>query len=71
MSLALVPIAADAPKGGDPSNPDDPTPVDPTQDKPADPGTTLGGCATGGGQGPGAIILLGLAVVALRRRRSN
>jgi uncharacterized protein (TIGR03382 family) len=72
LSLALVPIAADAPKG-DPTNPDDPAPVDPTQGggTPTDPGTTLGGCAAGGSGGAGGLILLGFAVVVLRRRRSN
>jgi uncharacterized protein (TIGR03382 family) len=70
LSLALVPIAADAPKGN-PTNPDDPTPIDPTQNPTqSDPGTTLGGCATAGGEGAGAMLLLGLAF-ALRRRRSN
>jgi uncharacterized protein (TIGR03382 family) len=72
LSLALVPIAADAPKG-DPTNPDDPAPVDPTQGggTPSDPGTTLGGCAAGGSGGTGGLVLLGFAVVILRRRRSN
>lgn len=72
MSVVLVPIAADAPKG-DPTNPDDPTPVDPTQGggTPTDPGTTLGGCAAGGSGGAGVLVLLGFAVVGMRRRRSN
>jgi MYXO-CTERM domain-containing protein len=70
LSLVLVPVVADAPKGN-PTNPDDPTPIDPTQPQPADPGTTLSGCAAAGGEGAGAMLLLGLAAFGLRRRRSN
>jgi MYXO-CTERM domain-containing protein len=72
LSIVLVPIAADAPKGN-PTDPDDPNPVDPTAPggDPSDPGTTLGGCAAGGGSGAGGLVLLGFALVALRRRRSN
>jgi uncharacterized protein (TIGR03382 family) len=70
LSLSLVPLVADAPKGN-PTNPDDPAPVDPTQPQPTDPGTTLGGCAAAGGEGAGALLLLGLAAVGLRRRRST
>ena len=72
LSLVLVPVAADAPKGN-PTDPDDPTPIDPTQPSPTptDPGTTLGGCATAGGEGAGAMLLLGFAAIAVRRRRSH
>ena len=72
LSLVLVPVAADAPKGN-PTDPDDPTPIDPTQPNPTptDPGTTLGGCAAAGGEGAGAMLLLGFAAIGLRRRRSH
>jgi hypothetical protein len=71
FGLVLVPIAADpAATTGDPTNPDDPTPTDPTAN-PSDPGTTLGGCATTRGSGVGGMVLLGFAVVVLRRRRAS
>lgn len=67
FGLVLIPLAADAPKG-DPTNPDDPNPIDPTSS--SDPGSTLGGCATAGGDA-GALLLLGFAALLIRRRRSN
>jgi MYXO-CTERM domain-containing protein len=66
LGVVLIPVAAD-PSTGNPGNPDDPTPIDPTGDEN---GTTLGGCSTGSTTGSGA-LLLGLAALLIRRRRSN
>src|SRR5262249_30704870 len=64
LGLVLVPVAAD-PSNGNPGTPDDPNPIDPTG---GGPGTTLGGCSTGGGSGAGAgALLLGLAAMLIRR----
>jgi uncharacterized protein (TIGR03382 family) len=76
FGMVLIPSQADATKP--PANPDDPTPTDPTAgggggsgSNGSDPGTTLGGCSTTGGAGAGTLMLLGLAAVLVRRRRSN
>ena len=80
FGMVLIPSQADATKP--PANPDDPTPTDPTaggtggtggsgSNGGSDPGTTLGGCSTTGGAGACTLMLLGLAVVLVRRRRSN
>lgn len=78
FGMVLIPSQADATNA--PANPDDPTPTDPTAggtggtgsgSNGSDPGTTLGGCSTTGGAGAGTLMLLGLAVVLVRRRRSN
>ena len=72
LGLSLVPIAATATAA--PTSPDDPTPTDPTRPVApggSDPGTTLGGCSAGGGAGAGTLMLLGFAVVLIRRRRTT
>lgn len=78
FGMVLIPAAADATTP--PSSPDDPTPVDPTHgggsgsnpgSGSADPGTTLGGCSATGGAGAGTLMLLGLAAVVIRRRRTR
>jgi uncharacterized protein (TIGR03382 family) len=69
FGLVLIPTAADATAA--PGSPDDPTPTDPTKPVASDPGTTLGGCSTSGGAGAGTLVLLGFAVVVIRRRRAN
>jgi uncharacterized protein (TIGR03382 family) len=74
FGMVLIPSQADATKP--PANPDDPTPTDPTAgggtgSNGSDPGTTLGGCSTTGGAGAGTLMLLGLAAVLVRRRRSH
>jgi MYXO-CTERM domain-containing protein len=69
FSMVLIPSQADdsKPVGG----PDDPNPSDPTGGGGSDPGTTLGGCSTTGGAGAGTLMLLGLAAILVRRRRSH
>lgn len=75
FGMVLIPSQADATKA--PTNPDDPTPTDPTAggngpgSSGSDPGTTLGGCSTTGGAGAGTLMLLGLAAMLVRRRRSH
>lgn len=79
FGVVLIPAAANA--AAPPANPDDPSPVDPTAGGNggggnngggnSDPGTTLGGCSTSGGAGAGSLLLIGLAAVLIRRRRSN
>jgi MYXO-CTERM domain-containing protein len=69
LGLSLIPLVADAPKGN-PTNPNDPSPTDPTTSDLDEPGTLLGGCSAGG-NGAGAMLLLGFAAMFLRRRRSN
>jgi uncharacterized protein (TIGR03382 family) len=74
FGMVLIPSQADATNA--PASPDDPTPTDPTGgngtgSSGSDPGTTLGGCSTTGGAGAGTLMLLGLAAVLVRRRRSH
>lgn len=73
FSMVMIPTQADASKPV--SGPDDPNPTDPTGGGTgsggSDPGTTLGGCSTTGGTGAGTLMLLGLAAVLVRRRRSH
>lgn len=74
FGMVLIPSQANATNA--PANPDDPTPTDPTGgngtgSSGSDPGTTLGGCSTTGGAGAGTLMLLGLAAVLVRRRRSH
>jgi uncharacterized protein (TIGR03382 family) len=75
FSMVMIPSQADDAKPV--SNPDDPNPTDPTGGTGgtgsggSDPGTTLGGCSTTGGAGAGTLMLLGLAAVLVRRRRSH
>jgi MYXO-CTERM domain-containing protein len=75
MSLVMIPVNADATTGGTGSN-DPVSNPDPNQPTGGDGGsegaTTLGGCSTTGtSSGAGSLVLLGLALVTIRRRRAN
>jgi uncharacterized protein (TIGR03382 family) len=72
FGMVMIPTQADDSKPV--NSPNDPNPTDPTGGTGSggsDPGTTLGGCSTTGGAGAGTLMLLGLAAVLVRRRRSH
>lgn len=74
FSVALIPVAADpASTTGNPNDPNNETPTDPTDpDGEIDdnPGQTLSGCSTTGAGDFGALLILGLGLVLIRRRRA-